>query len=77
MVFEHKTNNFEPRVIATQRLGASNWKRPSPMLMAFVGREQSVPSPSNRTCNSTVEPSIIFSNSSAAKVALCLVCRVT
>ncbi len=32
------------------------------MLMAFVGREQSVPSPSSRTCNPTVE-SFIFSNS--------------
>jgi len=47
------------------------------MLMAFVGREQFVPSPSSRTCNSTAESSFIFSNSGTAKVALCLVCRVT
>ena len=47
------------------------------MLMAFVGREQSVPSPSSRTCNSTGESSFIFSNSGTAKVALCLVCRIT
>jgi len=47
------------------------------MLMAFIGREQSVPSPSSRTCNSTVESSFIFSNGGTAKVALCLVCRET
>jgi hypothetical protein len=51
VVFEHKSNNFEPRVIATRRFGASGWKRPSPMLLAFVGREQPVPSPSSPTCN--------------------------
>ncbi len=45
------------------------------MLMAFVGREQSVPSPRSRTCDSTVKSSFIFSNSGTAKVALCLVCR--
>jgi hypothetical protein len=55
MVFEHKTNNLEPRVIATQRSGASNWKKPSPMSMAFAGHEQSVPSPTTRTCNSAAE----------------------
>jgi hypothetical protein len=63
MVFEHEANNFEPRVIATKKLGASNWKWPCPMLPAFVGREQSVPSPSSQTRNSTVESSFIFSNS--------------
>ena len=47
------------------------------MLMAFVGREQSVPSPSSRTCNSTVESSFIFSNSGTAKIALGLICRQT
>jgi len=76
MVFEHNSNNFEPRVIATKQLDASNWKWPSPMLPAFVGREQSVPSPSSQTRNSTVESSFIFSNSGTAKVASCLVCRV-
>ena len=45
------------------------------MLMAFVGREQSVPSPSTRTWNATIESSFIFPNSGTATVALCLVCR--
>jgi len=43
------------------------------MLMAFIGSEQSVASPNNRTWNSTVESSVIFQNSGSAKVALCLV----
>jgi hypothetical protein len=36
VVFERKSNNFDPRVIATRRFGASGWKRPSPMLPALV-----------------------------------------
>lgn len=47
------------------------------MLMAFVGREQSLPSPSRRTRNSTVESSFMFSNGGTAKVALCLISRIT
>jgi hypothetical protein len=77
VVFERKSNNFELHVIATRRFGASGWKRPSPMVLAFAGREQPVPSPSSPTCNSTVESSFIFSDSGIAKVAFCLVCRVT
>jgi hypothetical protein len=43
VVFELKSQNIEPRVIATVRFGASGRKRPSPMLPAFAGGEQPVP----------------------------------